>query len=124
MLPLMRSIVLPDQAQSGRVSTKEILEGKGKTWQQRRAQRAALFVSEEQFRALLSGGVPLGRLDRDWAALRLLEYAPDDQIRAFLSFGDLIRDWPRWRPRIRSVNRRRGLDFVVAWVASERPDLM
>jgi len=81
-------------------------------------------VSEEQFRALLSGGVPLGRLDRDWAAVRLLEYAPYDQIRAFLTVGDLVRDWPRWRSRVRSVTRRRGLDFLIRWVATERPDLV
>lgn len=81
-------------------------------------------VSDEQFRALLAGGAPLGRLDRDWAAVRLLEYAPYDRIRAFLSLADLVRDWPRWRLRIRSVTRRRGLDFLVRWVATERPDLL
>jgi hypothetical protein len=81
-------------------------------------------VSEHQFRALLAGGPPLGRLDRDWAAVRLLEYAPYNQIRAFLGLGDLIRGWPRWRPKVRSASRRRGLDFLVRWVAAERPDLL
>jgi len=81
-------------------------------------------VSEHQFRALLAGGPPFGRLDRDWAAVRLLEYAPYDQIRAFLGFGELVRGWPGWRPRIRSVTRRRGLDFLVGWLTTERPDLL
>jgi hypothetical protein len=81
-------------------------------------------VSEQEFRALLAGGPPIGRLDGDWAAVRLLEYAPYDRIRTFLGIGDLVRGWPRWRQRIRSVSRRRGLDFLVRWVATERPDLL
>jgi hypothetical protein len=56
--------------------------------------------------------------------VRLLEYAPYDRIRTFLGIGDLVRGWPRWRQRIRSVSRRRGLDFLVRWVATERPDLL
>ena len=81
-------------------------------------------VSEEEFRALLSGRTTLGRLDRDWAAVRLLDYASYDQIRAFLGFADLVRDWPRWRGRVRSLSRRRGLDFLVSWLTIERPDLL
>jgi hypothetical protein len=33
-------------------------------------------LAEGDFEALLEGRKTLGRLDRDWAAVRLLEYAP------------------------------------------------
>ena len=33
-------------------------------------------LDEDQFRRLLSGTLTIGRLDRTWAAVRLLEYAP------------------------------------------------
>jgi hypothetical protein len=33
-------------------------------------------IDEAQFQELLDGKKTIGRLDADWAALRLLEYAP------------------------------------------------
>ncbi|MDA0245295.1 MAG: hypothetical protein OT477_17910 [Chloroflexi bacterium] len=33
-------------------------------------------IDEATFHAILAGEVTLGRLNRDWAAVRLLEYAP------------------------------------------------
>lgn len=80
-------------------------------------------IGEARFRAILAGAPPIGRLDRDWAAVRLLDYAPYEQIRDFLSFADLVGGWPRWRSRVRSVSRRRGLDFLVEWIVRHRPDL-
>ncbi|MCU0249866.1 MAG: hypothetical protein MUE61_06640 [Vicinamibacterales bacterium] len=81
-------------------------------------------IDEAAFRAILAGGAPIGRLDRDWAATRLLDYASYEQIREFLSIRALVRDWPTWRVRVRSVTRRRGLDFLVEWVTRHRPDLV
>jgi hypothetical protein len=81
-------------------------------------------VDEAKFRAILAGGAPIGGLDRDWAAIRLLDYASYEQIREFLSLRALVRDWPLWRARVRSVTRRRGLDFLVEWVTRHRPDLV
>jgi len=81
-------------------------------------------IDEATFRAILAGGAPLGRLDRDWAAIRLLDYASYEQIREFLSLRALVRDWPLWRAGVRSVTRRRGLDFLVEWVTRHRPDLV
>jgi hypothetical protein len=81
-------------------------------------------LSEAEFHSLLAAGPPVGRLDRDWAAARLIEYAPYDQIGTFLGFGELVRGWPAWRSRVRSATRRRGLDFLVRWVTTERPDLL
>lgn len=81
-------------------------------------------IDEAQFRAMLAGGASIGRLDRDWAAIRLLDYGSYEQIREFLSVRALVRDWPLWRDRVRSVTRRRGLDFLVEWVTRHRPDLV
>lgn len=81
-------------------------------------------LSEIDFRELLAGHKALGRLDRNWAAVRLLEYASYPEIRRLLSLRDLVEGWPAWRGRIRSQSRRRGLDFLVDWVPRERPDLL
>ena len=81
-------------------------------------------LDEQQFRALLSGALTIGRLDRTWAAVRLLEYAPYREIVRLLGFRDLVRGWPEWRPHIRSESRRRGLDFLVSWLPEHHPELV
>jgi hypothetical protein len=81
-------------------------------------------LSEDAFNELLAGGLTVGRLDRDWAAVRLLEYGAYEDIRRRLPLKTLVLDWPRWRLRVRSETRRRGLDFLVGWVTRERPDLL
>jgi hypothetical protein len=81
-------------------------------------------MDEATFRRLLSGEATLGRLDRDWAAVRLLEYGPYPSIVRLLGFRELVAGWPRWRDRIRSTTRRRGLDFLVAWLPQHHPELL
>ncbi len=81
-------------------------------------------LDEGDFRALLEGRKTMGRLDRNWAAVRLLEYASSPEIRRLLTLHDLVEGWPLWRGRIRSQTRRRGLDFLVDWLPRERPDLL
>lgn len=81
-------------------------------------------LSEEDFRDLLAGLATVGRLDRDWAAVRLLEHASYSDVRRFLSLGELVRGWPAWRDRIRSQSRRRAFDFLAEWLPRERPDLL
>ena len=76
------------------------------------------------FQAILEGRETFGRLDRDWAAVRLLEHAPYSEIRRRLSFRDLIAGWPRWRPRIRAESRKRGFDFLVEWLPGAHPELL
>lgn len=80
-------------------------------------------LREEQFVQLLSGEITLGRLDRDWAAVRLLEHAPYSEIVRLLGFPRILAGWPRWRDRIRSQSRRRGLDFLVEWLPQHHPEL-
>ena len=81
-------------------------------------------LGEDDFRALLAGERAFGRLDADWAATRLLEYAPWREVVRRLGFARLVRGWPRWRSRIRSISRRRGLDFVVEWLPRNHPELL
>jgi hypothetical protein len=79
-------------------------------------------VDETRFRALLEGREAMGRLDRDWAAVRLLDHAPWREIRRLMTLGDLVRGWPAWRGRVRSASRRRGLDFLVEWLPRHHPE--
>ena len=81
-------------------------------------------IDEETFQAMLDGKVMLGRLGRDWAAIRLLDYAPYPEIVRRLSLPVLIQDWPRWRDKLRMKERRRGIDFVVEWLPAHHPELV
>lgn len=81
-------------------------------------------ISQDQFDQLLAGEITIGRLNRDWAALRLLEYASYQDIVARLGFPALIQGWPVWRGRIRSESRKRGFDFLVEWLPQHHPELL
>lgn len=81
-------------------------------------------IDETRFRALLGGGEAIGRLDRDWAAARLLDHASWCEIRRLMSLGDLVEGWPTWRGRVRSSSRRRGFDFLVEWLPRHHPELL
>ena len=81
-------------------------------------------LDEGQFRRLLSGDLTLGPLDQTWAAIRLLEYAPYRDIVRLMGFRDLVRGWPKWRDHISSESRKRGFDFLVAWLPEHRPELV
>lgn len=81
-------------------------------------------MDEDLFLRILRGGTNLGRLDRDWAAVRLIEYAPYEEIRRLIGFRDLLAGWPRWRTKVRSVGRRRGLDFLAEWLPVHHPEIL
>lgn len=81
-------------------------------------------ITETQFRDILEGRLKLGRLDQDWAAIRLLEYAPYPDIVHLLGFRVLVQGWPKWRARIRSQSRKRGFDFLVEWLPQYHPELL
>ena len=49
-------------------------------------------IDETQFRSILAGDLVLGRLDRDWAAVRLIEYASYAEIVRLIGFPALVRD--------------------------------
>jgi hypothetical protein len=81
-------------------------------------------IDEHVFHEILAGRAQVGRLDRRWAAVRLLEYAPYREIIRLIGYGDLVRNWPEWRRHVRSVSRRRGLDFIAEWIPRRHPELL
>ncbi len=81
-------------------------------------------IDAAQFRDILAGRLTIGRLDRDWAAVRLLEYAPYADIVRLLGYRALLEGWPRWRSRIRSQSRKRGFDFLASWLPQHHPELL
>lgn len=81
-------------------------------------------IGDDEFQQILEGRLAVGRLDQDWAAVRLLDYAPYSEIVRRMGFRRLVHGWPRWRGRVRSQSRKRGLDFLVAWLPKSRADLL
>jgi len=81
-------------------------------------------ISWEEFYALLDGSLTLGRLDRDWAAVRLIEYASYEEMIRIIGYKGLVEGWPQWRSRIRAHDQKRALDFLVDWVVTYHPDLL
>jgi hypothetical protein len=81
------------------------------------------LLEEAQFKDILAGKIVIGRFDQDWAACRLIEYAPYKEIVQQIGYARLVKNWPRWRKGIRSVSRKRGLDFLVEWLAKKHPEL-
>jgi hypothetical protein len=81
-------------------------------------------IDENKFLEILSGRQILGRLDRDWAACRLIEYASYEEIIRLIGFKQLIENWHHWRLGIRSKTRVRGLDFLVQWLPVKHPEVL
>lgn len=81
-------------------------------------------IDEAEFGEILAGRKELGRLNRDWAAVRLLEHASYPEIIRLLGYQTLVEEWPRWRPRIRSKSRKRGFDFLAEWLPERHPELL
>jgi hypothetical protein len=81
-------------------------------------------LDQSQFLAILEGRETKGRLNQDWAACRLLEYAPYEEIIRLIGFRRLVENWSRWRGRIRSQSRVRGFDFLVQWIPEKHPELI
>ena len=77
-----------------------------------------------QFQEILEGRRAVGRLNQDWAARRLLEYASYEEIVRLIGFKRLVENWPRWRGKIRSKSRVRGFDFLVKWLPEKHPELL
>lgn len=79
-------------------------------------------LDEEQFCALFDGKHTIGRLDSDWAAVRLLEVACYPEIVRLLGLKRLIEGWPKGRKHIRSTSRLRSFDVLSAWLPAHSPD--
>jgi hypothetical protein len=81
-------------------------------------------IDADQFAEILAGRLTLGRLDRDWAAVRLLEYAPYPEIVRLLGYRALVEGWSHWRKSVRSQSRKRGFDFLSSWLPEHHPELL
>ncbi len=80
-------------------------------------------LDEAQFQMIVRGEQSIGRLNQDWAAARLLEFAPYEDIIRIIGYSALVQNWPRWRAKISSESRRRGLDFLSNWLLKNHPEL-
>jgi hypothetical protein len=81
-------------------------------------------LNQTQFQEILEGCRVVGRLDQDWAARRLIEYATYEEIVRLIGFKRLVENWSRWRGKIRSKSRVRGLDFLVEWLPEKHLELL
>ena len=81
-------------------------------------------IDEDLFREILAGRATAGRLDRRWAAVRLLEYGPYHEIIRLIGYRELLRNWPTWRRHMRSASRVRGFDFLAEWIPRHHPELI
>ena len=81
-------------------------------------------IDEEKLQSLLSGSVTIGRLNKRWALLRLLEYAPYSEIIRLIGYRGIVNCWPELRDNIRSKSRKRGFDFLVEWLKNYHSDLL
>jgi hypothetical protein len=67
------------------------------------------------FDAILSGDGAVDLERRQWAILRLIEYAPYSEIRRLLPRDFFIEQWPALASRVRSRTRRKGMSFLHDW---------
>lgn len=82
-------------------------------------------LTKQEFDDILDGKlIAWGALDRDWAAVRLIEYATYDDMIKRIGFPAFVENWPRWRSRVRAIEQKRGLDFVESWVRKHHPELI
>jgi hypothetical protein len=79
-------------------------------------------LSEDKFRTLLHGADTIGLLDQEWAVKRLIEEAPYTEIIRMVGLPALVQNWPRWRLWVTSTYRRRGLDFLMAYLQFNYPE--
>jgi len=73
------------------------------------------------FEAVLRGETDRAGCDRDWAMLRLIEYAPYREIRRLLPLSAFLTRWPVLMGRVRSVTRREGMDYYAERVKRWTP---
>lgn len=81
-------------------------------------------LSQEEFDEILAGRVSRGHLNRDWAAVRIIEWTPYEEMVRLIGFKQLVKEWPRWRSRVRSQQQRRAIDFLVEWLPEHHPELL
>jgi hypothetical protein len=81
-------------------------------------------LSQEEFDDILAGRAERGHLNRDWATVRIIEWAGYEEMIRLIGFAALYREWPRWRGRLRSEQQRRSIDFLIEWLPKHHPELL
>ena len=81
-------------------------------------------MTAEDFYKILSGHKHIGKLDRDWAMTRLLNYATYEEIIRLIGYKDIITEWPRLKEKVRSEQRKRGFDYLSKWLPEHHPELL
>ena len=81
-------------------------------------------LTQEQFDDLLAGRWSRGSLNRDWAAVRLIEYARYEDMIRTIGFLAFLKEWPHWRKRVRSEEQRQEFDWLTAWLPVHHPELL
>lgn len=81
-------------------------------------------LTQEQFDAMLEGTYVDGHLNRDWAAVRLIEWAPYREMIHRIGYKGLVENWHRWRKRLRSAQQAQSIDFLVEWLPKHHPELL
>lgn len=81
-------------------------------------------LSQKEFDEILAGRMERGHLNRDWAVVRIIEWASYEEMIRLIGFAALFREWPRWRNRLRSEQQRRSIDFLIEWLPKHHPELL
>lgn len=81
-------------------------------------------LAQDEFDDILAGRRKRGRLNRDWAAVRVIEWAPYQEMVRLIGFRARVSEWSRWRSHIRSEQQRRAIDFLVEWLPKDHPELL
>ena len=72
------------------------------------------------FRRILSGESAQHGRDWRWALVRLIEYAPYQDICRLLPVERFLAGWPEIAGRIRSETRREGMEFLRSELLKRR----
>jgi hypothetical protein len=73
-------------------------------------------MDDATFESILRGRESHWPHDKQWALLRLIEYAPYREIRRLLPQEQFLEEWPALAARVRSRTRRLGMDFLYRWL--------
>lgn len=80
-------------------------------------------IGEAELSDILAGRLTLGRLDKEWAVTRIMEYASYKEIIRLIGYDGIVEWWPRVRDKIRSHGRKRGFDFLADFLPRKHTDL-
>ena len=78
-------------------------------------------LDNETFEGILRGDHSPPPYDANWALVRLIEYAPYEQIRRLLPREAFLDRRPKLAQRVRSRSRREGMDYFYQHLREKTP---